>query len=293
MALSEGSASPTALSVNGYPVSEAEIRAEVTALRVYRESTGETLTFEQRLQLRDQAIENLLERTLIFQEARRLNLVPARAEIEQIAATLVPQIHGVSGCRAGMDDPQIAKEAERRLIVDRLIAHWCRNVKPPRPAEVREYYRAHRDEFWRPEAIHAAHVVRHSEENGADPASNRAVLEQVRERLLAGEDFAALARAHSDCPENGGDLGFFPRGVMVDEFDAVVFAAPLHQLTPIFETRFGLHVAIVHAHRPAGIANLDEAAAAIETALHRGKQDREVGRRLEALRSSAGIQMTT
>lgn len=278
------------ISVNGRVISEAEIRAEVAGLRAFRESSGETLDLEERLGLREQAIQSLVERVLMFQEAHRLNLAPAPAEIEQLAATLVPRSDGTSGCRAGMEKSEIVEEAERRLIFDRLIAHWCRHVKPPRPVEVRNYYRAHQDEFWRPEAVHASHIVKNSE--GSDPASNRMALEQIRERLLAGEDFATLARTHSDCPENGGNLGFFPRGVMVEEFDDVVFTAPLHQLTPVFKTRFGVHVAMVHARRAEGIASLNEVAPAIETDLHRVFQDREVGLRLEALHRKAKVEVT-
>jgi parvulin-like peptidyl-prolyl isomerase len=61
----------------------------------------------------------------------------------------------------------------------------------------------------------------------------------------------------------------------------------LQQLSPVFETGFGYHVAIVHERRPEGLVRLNEVSASIEAALHRGKQDREVGRRLEALQKNA------
>ena len=280
---------PNALTVNGQPISEADVRAEMAALRAHQERSGQGLALEQRLQLREQAIDALVERTLILQEARRLQLAPAPQEVEKLASTLVPRVDGVAGCRAGTDPADVAKEAERRLAVDRLVDHCCRNVKPPKRTEIGDYYRAHQAELHRPETVHAAHLTKRGE--GGDPAADRTLLAHLRERLLAGEEFAALACQYSDCPENGGDLGFFPRGVMVEEFDAVVFSAPLRQLTPVFETCFGLHVAMVHERRPAGVASLNEIFPEIEKALHRSKQDREVGRRLDALRGSARIEM--
>ncbi|MCV6606036.1 MAG: peptidylprolyl isomerase, partial [Porticoccaceae bacterium] len=52
---------------------------------------------------------------------------------------------------------------------------------------------------------------------------------ELKAKIDAGEDFAALAREHSLCPSGGqgGDLGRFGRGQMVPEFDKVVFSAPL------------------------------------------------------------------
>lgn len=276
--------------VNGEPIQEAEIRAEVAAQRKDLESRGIELTLEQRLGLRDHATAHVIERTLIFQECRRLGLLPSAREIEELASTLVPRVDGVSGCRAGTDLTEVTREAERRLTFAHIIAHWCRNIKPPKSTEVRDYYRGHQDQFRRPETIHAAHLVRSKE--GRDLEEIRAEMEAVRQRLLAGEEFAALAATCSDCPENGGDLGFFARGVMVEEFDAVVFNAPLHEVTAVFETRFGLHVAVVYERRPEGLMELAEIGGDIAEALYRGKQDQEVGRQLEVLRRKAVIRMS-
>jgi hypothetical protein len=264
--------------VNGEAISEADVRAQMALLRAHLEAGGKSLTLEDRLALRDGAMRGLVERALLFQEARRLKLTPTADELTAMAFVIAPQA-------AGTDLAEAESEAARRLTFDRLVEHWCRNVKSPKSTEVREYYNAHPQEFWRPAAIHAAHIVKHRE--GSDPEANRVALESIRERLLAGEDFAEIARAESDCPEQGGDMGFFQRGVMVEEFDAVVFDAPLHQLSPVFENGFGHHVAIVHERRAEGPVSLNQVSASIEAALHRGKQDREVGRRLEALRKSA------
>lgn len=275
--------------MNGQFITEAEIRAEMAAIRAYRERGGPELSLEEHLQLRDEAIDTLLERAMLYQEARRLELSPNPEEISTLAATLAPPAYNGDGCRAGTDPAILSAEAERQLIFARLLAHWTRNVKPPKSAEVRDYYRAHAKEFQRPEGIHAAHIVKHAEQS--DPEANRAILEQVRERLLAGEDFNTLAAEFSDCPDKSGDLGFFHRGVMVDEFDAAISEMPLNEYTPVFETPFGLHIAVVRERRPAGPIPLSEVSAEIENGLHRGKQDREVGRRLEALRKTTKVQV--
>lgn len=275
--------------VNGEPIQEAYIRAEIAGLRKELESRGGELNFEQRLELRQRAVNLLVERTLIFQECRRLLLSSSPREIEEHAATLVPRADGVVGCRAGTDMAEVTREAERRLTFACMIAYWCRNLKPPKSTEVRDYHRRHQEQFQSPETVRVSHLVRNTD--GGSSEERRAGIEAARQRLIAGEDFATLAATCSDCPENGGDLGFFARGVMVEEFDAVVFAAPLHEVTPVFETRFGIHVAVVHERRPAGVMELDEVGGHIAEALHREKQDREVGRQLDALQRKAVVKI--
>lgn len=52
----------------------------------------------------------------------------------------------------------------------------------------------------------------------------------LKQQILDGADFAQIARAHSSCPSGaqGGELGSFGPGMMVREFDEVVFSAPLN-----------------------------------------------------------------
>lgn len=66
----------------------------------------------------------------------------------------------------------------------------------------------------------------------------------LKAELANGSDFAGLARTHSDCPsgEEGGDLGSFPRGAMVREFDDAAFALEAGQVSDIVETPFGYHL---------------------------------------------------
>lgn len=67
---------------------------------------------------------------------------------------------------------------------------------------------------------------------------------EIREKLVQGGDFAALASQHSDCPSgrDGGDLGSFPRGAMVPEFDEVAFALDVGADSDVVTTAFGYHL---------------------------------------------------
>ena len=67
---------------------------------------------------------------------------------------------------------------------------------------------------------------------------------ELKNRIEAGEDFAAVARENSACPSRaqGGDLGSFGPGMMVPEFDRVVFSADVNTLQGPVKTQFGYHL---------------------------------------------------
>ena len=80
----------------------------------------------------------------------------------------------------------------------------------------------------------ARHILVDSEESCA----------ALKSEIEAGADFADVAREHSSCPsgQRGGDLGQFGPGMMVPEFDAVVFSAEIGQLQGPVATQFGYHL---------------------------------------------------
>ena len=67
---------------------------------------------------------------------------------------------------------------------------------------------------------------------------------QLKDEIANGADFADVARANSKCPSGaqGGALGSFGPGMMVPEFDKVVFSAPLNEVQGPVQTQFGYHL---------------------------------------------------
>jgi len=66
----------------------------------------------------------------------------------------------------------------------------------------------------------------------------------LKEQLNNGVDFGTLASLHSGCPskQNGGDLGFFGRGMMVKPFEDAAFDTPVGQISEAVQTQFGYHL---------------------------------------------------
>lgn len=68
--------------------------------------------------------------------------------------------------------------------------------------------------------------------------------QKLKDEIENGADFAELAREHSSCPSGrqGGDLGEFGPGMMVREFDEVVFSADVNTVQGPVKTQFGYHL---------------------------------------------------
>ncbi len=80
----------------------------------------------------------------------------------------------------------------------------------------------------------ARHILVDSEE----------ICNELKKEIEEGADFATVAKANSSCPsgKSGGDLGEFSPGMMVPEFDKVVFSAPINTVQGPVKTQFGYHL---------------------------------------------------
>lgn len=212
------------------------------------------------------------------------------------------------------EDPQIRKQrahewAEENLIeaalmrqaavtepdeepaakLERLMARIADAVSPPRRKDVVAYYLKNRESFNSAESVHAAHIVKNVDEQNTEDAA-RAGIEKVREELATGRPFAEVADELSDCPGKGGDLGVFGRGDMVSGFEQVVFPMKVNEVSGIFRTEFGFHIATVLAHIPAGMRPLEDVQAHIEEHLLQEKKQKRLHQYIDSLRARAVVE---
>lgn len=152
------------------------------------------------------------------------------------------------------------------LLVDRGVLRTQMEIPEE---ELRAYYEANPDEFRSEEQVQARHILLQTgEERTVEEARSR--LQEIRERIEGGEDFAAIAREVSDDPGSaaqGGDLGYFGRGRMVPEFEEAAFAADTGELVGPIESPFGVHLIEVTGRREAGMTPFEEARESIRNRL--------------------------
>lgn len=129
--------------------------------------------------------------------------------------------------------------------------------------DIRAYYEANKEMFARAEkSVKASHILIKVAENAPEDAVAQALqrILEIRERLVAGEDFAETAQKYSEGPsaEKGGDLGWFTRGDMVPEFENAAFSLKAGQISEPVRTSFGWHLIKVEAVAEPGPAAYDE-----------------------------------
>jgi peptidyl-prolyl cis-trans isomerase D len=158
-----------------------------------------------------------------------------------------------------------------RRVVDYLLvdASRLRAGIEVSPADIQRYYNEHADEFAQPEQVHARHIlVKIDEKQSAEAAAQK--MAAIRARLAAGEPFEKVAAETSEDPgskSRGGDLGYFGRGRMIQEFETAAFGAKPGEIVGPIRTSFGLHLIQVLDHRAGGQQPLEEAAARIQAKL--------------------------
>jgi peptidyl-prolyl cis-trans isomerase D len=112
-------------------------------------------------------------------------------------------------------------------------------------AEIETYYREHQDELKRPEGAVLTYVLLEKLASEADEQEVRTRAQEVYDEAKNGGDFASMAQIYSEDAQsagNGGDLGFFRRGMMVPEFDAAAFAMQPGEISEPIKSKFGYHV---------------------------------------------------
>ncbi len=105
--------------------------------------------------------------------------------------------------------------------------------------EAREYYDKHTGDFVE---IKAQHIL----------VKNKTLADSLEKRIRSGEDFSEIARKYSDdatTKEKGGDLGFFTKGLMVEEFEAAAYALSDGEVSQPVKTVYGYHIIKVNERK--------------------------------------------
>ncbi len=170
----------------------------------------------------------------------------------------------------------VHKEAYRqpeRVIVSYLLFEpkdYTDRVKVS-DEEVKRYYETYKDAYRVPERVRARHILFR-----LPPNPKRKDVETARKKALkveklakSGKDFARLAQKYSQGPtaKNGGDLGYFTKGMMVKPFEEAAFSMKKGEISDPVRTPFGFHIIKIEDKQPAHTKSLKEVKKEIEKKL--------------------------
>ncbi len=138
---------------------------------------------------------------------------------------------------------------------------------------------------------HAQHILL-SPNAIRDEDATRALAREVHDRVVKGEDFAALAKKYSDDPGSknaGGDLGWQPPGVFAAEFQTAIDALGKDEISAPFHTQFGWHIARVNDRRVRD-ATVEARRGRVRQAIQQRKENEEYEGWLRRLREEAYVE---
>jgi len=144
--------------------------------------------------------------------------------------------------------------------------------------------------------VHARHILVQ-----VDPSAPAEKVEAARKKAEAlaaearkpGVDFAALAKAKSEGPSaaDGGDLGYFKRGVMVPAFERVAFSLNEGEVSEPVRTQFGWHILKVEEKRAVDVAPFEQVKGELEAKLKMQKTEKYVEQYVQELRQKASVEV--
>jgi parvulin-like peptidyl-prolyl isomerase len=285
-----------ALTVNGEHVPDTMLAAETQSLlaRFRQLSPDQRAQFgfdDRTMQQRAQewARENVVERILMRQEAVRDGEPIPEETLKKAEEAMIQRFGGRDKFQeSGMTEEDVRTEAGATVKLDRLLGRITSRLKPPKTSEIAARYRRDKERWKTGEQIRAAHIVKHVNEQVSEEEA-RAAIDAAKAELDGGAPFEKVADEASDCAGNGGDLGWFGRGKMVDEFEQVAFGLEPGEISGVFRSPFGFHIARLLEVRPPSQRPLSEVKSEIEQELQRENETKAVEAFVDKLREKAVI----
>jgi len=281
--------------VNGRPITRFDLDNAIQGYAMeFHRQTMARLGEEELSRALDYALEKLLARELIFQEALASGAVAdAQAvadEIARVAANFPSEEEFFATLeKGGISRIDYQRMMRQDVTVNQFAASRMEEIPDPSEEELAAAYERYRGQMVRPGRVRASHILIRRDDK--DPAAVDQRIEELAERS-GSEDFSTLARNHSQCPSAnaGGDLGWFKRGDMVKNFEQAAFSQPLGEVGPPVTTQFGVHLIKVHEREEDLPLAFEEAREQLRQVLLSEARGRRMQAWVAALREKAQVE---
>lgn len=180
-------------------------------------------------------VDTLITNKVIEQEAEKQGVKISADAIEEELDAFIESYGGEESFNAALEQSGISLDnfkydIEIYLMTKELMSPDIKVTEE----DMETYFEENKAEFAQAEEVQASHIL----------VEDEATAKEVLEKVNAGEDFAELAKEYSTdgTAENGGDLGFFGTGQMVEPFEKAAFALEIGEVSDIVETEYGFHI---------------------------------------------------
>jgi peptidyl-prolyl cis-trans isomerase SurA len=208
----------------------------------------------------------------------------------------------------GISFEDFKQNMKNNIITQKVIGQEVGGKIQITPTEIQAYYDEHKAELEQPERIRLSELLisleppkKEGEQASAEPvepdaatvAAAKAKAEALLKDIKDGALFDEVAKKNSNGPtaEQGGDLGYFKRGMLAKELEDTTFAMQAGDVSDVIRTKQGFVILKVTEHPPAGIPAMKSIEPQIQEALYVQKLNPALRKYLTQLREEAYIDM--
>lgn len=211
------------------------------------------------------ALRHLIEQKVIFQKAKEMDIRVDGAKVEQYAKNEIAktkakypseQAFAADLARENLTELELLdlyiSQIRESYLSQQLVDIYVNSKVHINEDEMLEFYETSKDSLAvKPETWETAYIIREIKPGKASEDKKLEEIRAILDRLNRGADFGNLARESSDCPsgQQGGDLGFFSRGMMVKPFEDAAFNLNPGEVSGIVRTEYGFHIIKVEEKR--------------------------------------------
>jgi len=226
---------PLAARVNGEPIYLDDYEREIERYQAALEAQGIDPSSQEgqetMAQARSWILNVMIEQVLTEQAAEKAGIQVTEDQVEAEMQAMIAETGGEEAFRATLEAwGETYEDAKRELRTQLIGMQMTDRVLADVPESA--------------EQVRARHILLDTQEEA----------QHIRSQLEAGADFAALATAHSldkSTRENGGDLGYFPRGILVSsEVEEAAFSLQPGQFSEVISSPMGFHIVQVVERDP-------------------------------------------
>lgn len=278
-----------AFTVNGKAISNEIVDLYLQPELQRAQMMGQPLTPELEAQIRQQLIDQLIDRELLYQQAQQAHVTLEEAVIDSQMAQI--QMDGIN-----LSEKQVRELIKTDFVIRKYIEDEIQANIEISEEDARKFYDENLSEFEQSEQVKASHILVRSGQDDT-PEQKAAARHKIDSLLVVAranpDSFAEIAKASSEGPSapRGGDLGFFGRGQMVPPFEQAAFALKPGEISDVVETQFGYHIIKMFEKQEGEIVPFDSVKTDIQNYLRDQRTNEQISALLDSLRVKATIEI--
>ena len=252
--------------------------------RKYRVEKNDALEANQNIWLKTNILNELIQESLLRQEAIRQDVKISSGEFEKYLDQS-KEGYKESTFQRALDIEEISRsqwedKLKTHLLIRKLIEEVINRKIEIKEEQLVGYFKQHREEFQKGEQVRTLHIMVETEDEAR----------RISKLIRKGKSFSELAKQHSTSPEGktGGDMGYYEAGQMPKWFDDV-FKLKVNKVSGIIRTPFGLHIFKVVDKKPERKMSFEESKKQIHTKLLHEAQEQAFHKWVEEIKKKSEI----